>query len=147
MNTTTASSSAAATLPASPATNLALTPVAAGERAFAWRDHAALWFSLGVGLLVMQVGAYLVPALGTQEALFAIVAGSILGAGLLAWVAKLGCDSGLASAGLMHAVYGSACAKLSIALNIVQLVGWGTFEIVVMRDASVAIGRQAGGMA
>lgn len=125
-------------------TNEALTPVAEGARVFRWHDHASLWFSLGVGLLVMQVGAYLMPALGTQEALLAIVAGSILGAGLLGWVAKIGCDSGLASAGLMHAVYGRQFAQLPIALNIVQLVGWGTFELVVMRDASVAIARQGG---
>lgn len=138
------SSPSAAALPASP-TNEALTPVAADRRAFGWRDHASLWFSLGVGLLVMQVGAYLVPALGTRDALLAIVGGSILGAGLLAWVAKLGCDSGLASAGLMHAVYGSAFARLPILLNIVQLVGWGTFEIVVMRDATAAIAGQAAG--
>ena len=127
--------------------NEALTPVASDQRVFRWHDHASLWFSLGVGLLVMQVGAYLMPALGTQEAMLAIVAGSILGAGLLGWVAKIGCDSGLASAGLMHAVYGRTFARLPIALNIVQLIGWGTFELVVMRDASVAIGRQAGAMA
>jgi putative hydroxymethylpyrimidine transporter CytX len=145
MTTTTASSSAATTLPAAPA-NLALTPVADADRLFGWRDHAALWFSLGVGLLVMQVGAYLVPALGPQDALLAILAGSILGAGLLAWVGKLGCDSGLASAGLMHAVYGSGFAKLPVVLNIVQLVGWGAFEIAVMRDATVAITRHAGAM-
>lgn len=130
-----------------PSANEALTPVAADQRVFRWHDHASLWFSLGVGLLVMQVGAYLMPALGTQEAVLAIVAGSILGAGLLGWVAKIGCDSGLASAGLMHAVYGRTFARLPIVLNIVQLIGWGTFELVVMRDASVAIGRQAGGMA
>ncbi|VCU70395.1 cytosine permease [Pigmentiphaga humi] len=127
--------------------NQALTPVAPSARLFGWHNHASLWFSLGVGLLVMQVGAYLVPALGTREALLAIVAGSIVGAGLLGWVAKLGCDSGLASAGLIHATYGSAFARLPVLLNIVQLVGWGTFELVVMRDATVAIGRQAGGMA
>ncbi len=129
-----------------PSANEALTPVASDQRVFRWHDHASLWFSLGVGLLVMQVGAYLMPALGTQEAMLAIVAGSILGAGLLGWVAKIGCDSGLASAGLMHAVYGRTFARLPIVLNIVQLIGWGTFELVVMRDASVAIGRQAGGM-
>ena len=123
-------------------TNEALAPVSPDRRVFQWHDHASLWFSLGVGLLVMQVGAYLMPALGTQEALWAIVAGSILGAGLLGWVAKLGCDSGLASAGLMHAVYGRTFAGLPIVLNIVQLVGWGTFELVVMRDATVAIGQQ-----
>ncbi|WP_027014869.1 purine-cytosine permease family protein [Comamonas composti] len=127
--------------------NQALLPVAEQQRVFQWHDHASLWFSLGVGLLVMQVGAYLIPAMGTREAMMAIVGGSLLGAGLLAWMAKLGCDSGLSSAGLMHGVYGRHFARLPILLNIVQLLGWGTFELVVMRDATVAIGRQAGQMA
>ncbi|MBN9427102.1 MAG: cytosine permease [Burkholderiales bacterium] len=128
-------------------TNTALMPLPADDRLFGWRDHAALWLSLGVGLLVMQVGAYLVPALGMQAALAAIAGGSILGAGLLAWTAKIGCDSGLSSAGLMHATYGSGFAKLPVLLNIVQLIGWTTFEIVVMRDGTVAIARQGGGFA
>ena len=68
--------------PAPSAVNEALVPVSADRRVFQWHDHASLWFSLGVGLLVMQVGAYLMPALGTQEVLWAIVAGSLLGAGL-----------------------------------------------------------------
>ncbi len=85
--------------------NTALTPLVASDRLFGWREHAALWLSLGVGLLVMQIGAYLVPALGTQQALAVIVVGSVLGAGLLAWTAKLGCDSGLSSAGPMHACF------------------------------------------
>ena len=127
--------------------NEALTPVAAHLRVFQWHDHASLWFSLGVGLLVMQVGAYLMPAMGTRDALLAIVCGSVLGGALLGWVAKISCDSGLASAGLMHAVYGRSFARLPIALNIVQLLGWGTFELVMMRDATVAIGRQSGSMA
>ena len=127
-----------------PASNSSLSPVAASSRVFGTRDHAALWLSMGVGLLVMQVGSYLVPALGTQQALAMIVIGSILGAGLLAWTAKLGCDSGLSSAGLMHATYGSAFARLPVLLNIVQLIGWTTFELVVMRDGTVAIARQGG---
>lgn len=124
--------------------NTALTPLSQGERLFGWRDHAALWLSLGVGLLVMQIGAYLVPALGAKAAMTVIVAGSILGAGLLAWTAKIGCDSGLSSAGLMHATYGSSFARLPVLLNIVQLIGWTTFELVVMRDGTVAIARQSG---
>ncbi|MEG1735865.1 MAG: cytosine permease [Comamonas sp.] len=127
--------------------NEALAPVAEHQRVFLWRDHASLWFSLGVGLLVMQMGAYLLPALSPAQALGAIVLGSCVGAGLLGWVAKLGCDSGLASAGLMHSVYGRRFAQLPIVLNIVQLLGWGTFELVVMRDATLALGRQSGGMA
>ncbi len=128
-------------------TNTALTPLPASERAFGFRDHASLWLSLGVGLLVMQIGAYLVPALGAKQALLVIVAGSIIGAGLLAWTAKLGTDSGLSSSGLMHATYGSSFAKLPVLLNIVQLIGWTTFELVVMRDGTVAIARQSGGFA
>ncbi|MGE8320907.1 MAG: purine-cytosine permease family protein [Comamonas sp.] len=129
-----------------PRANEALTPVDARSRAFSGTNLASLWFSLGVGLLVMQVGAYLMPALSPAEALWAIAAGSVLGAGLLAWVGKLGCDSGLASAGLMHAVYGRRFANLPVLLNIVQLLGWGAFELVVMRDSTVAIARQAGAM-
>ena len=129
------------------ARNTALIPLSAADRLFGWRDHAALWLSLGVGLLVMQVGAYLVPALGTQAALAAIVGGSVIGAGLLGWTAKIGCDSGLSSAGLMHAAYGSSFARLPVVLNIVQLIGWTTFELVVMRDGVLAIARQAGALA
>ena len=33
--------------------NEALAPLSAQQRAFGLRDHASLWFSLGVGLLVM----------------------------------------------------------------------------------------------
>lgn len=123
--------------------NEALTPIPATGRVFSGASHAALWFSLGVGLLVMQIGAYLVPAVGTQQALLAIVLGSVLGAGLLAWVARIGCDSGLSSAGLMHATFGSGFARLPVLLNIVQLVGWTTFELVIMRDGTAAIAQRS----
>ncbi len=79
--------------------NAALAAVDPSQRVFTGLQHASLWFSLGVGLLVMQIGAYLVPAVGTRDAAIAIVLGSLLGAGLLAWTAKLGCDTGLTSAG------------------------------------------------
>ncbi|WP_312408996.1 cytosine permease [Comamonas sp.] len=131
---------------ASSASNRALHPVTAQERVFNGWHLASLWFSLGVGLLVMQVGAYLMPALSTQQALMAIIGGSVVGAGLLAWVGKIGCDTGLSSAALIHHVYGRHFAKLPVLLNIVQLLGWGAFELVVMRESTVAIGRQAGGM-
>ena len=126
--------------------NHALHPVAAHERVFGWPNHAALWFSLGVGLLVLQMGALIAPALGFAGSLWVIAGGSLLGAALLAWVARIGAASGLASAGLMHAVMGRRFAQLPVVLNIVQLLGWGAFELVVMRESTVAIGRQAGGM-
>ena len=99
--------------------NTALSPLPVGVRSFGFRDHAALWLSLGVGLLVMQIGTYLVPGLGAQQATIVIVAGSVIGTDLLAWTAKLGCDSGPSSAELMHATYGSGFARLPVLLNIV----------------------------
>ncbi|MDO8249352.1 MAG: cytosine permease, partial [Rhodoferax sp.] len=125
----------------------ALTPVADIDRVFSWHQHASLWFSLGVGLLVMQIGAFLVPAVGSRDAAIAIVLGSLIGSGLLAWTAKLGCDSGLTSAGLMHTTYGSLFARLPVLLNIAQLIGWTTFELVIMRDGTAAIGKQSFGLA
>ena len=58
--------------PAPSAVNEALVPVPAERRVFQWHDHASLWFSLGVGLLVMQVGAYLMPALALPGAGMAV---------------------------------------------------------------------------
>ncbi len=126
--------------------NQALAPIADADRVFNWPQHASLWFSLGVGLLVMQIGAYLVPSVGSRDAVIAIVLGSLIGSGLLAWTAKLGCDSGLTSAGLMHTTYGSAFARLPVLLNIAQLIGWTTFELVIMREGTAAVARQSFGL-
>jgi putative hydroxymethylpyrimidine transporter CytX len=113
------------------------------ERSFRWRDHAALWFSLGVGLLVIQTGAYIAPAADTRIALLATAAGSLIGAALLAWTAKLGCDNGLSSAGLMQRTFGSRFARLPVLLNVVQLIGWTTYELVIMRDGTLAVAQHA----
>lgn len=121
------------------ASNTAFTPIPANERVFSFRDHAALWFSLGVGLLVMQIGAFLGTALGTQTALFAIIAGSLLGAALLGWVAYIGFQRGLSSPILMCQTLGTSFAKLPVILNIIQLIGWSAFELVVMRDGTTAL--------
>ncbi len=126
--------------------NNTLTPISTSDRVFGMRDHAALWLSLGVGLLVMQVGAYLVPSMGTQAAMLAIVLGSAIGSALLAWAAYIGAQRGLSSAGLMTGAFGSGFAKLPIMLNIVQLVGWTAFELVIMRDGIAAMAKQSLGI-
>ena len=125
--------------------NTALTPVSPTERVFTWNTHASLWFSMGVGLLVMQMGALLVPALGSRDAVLAILFGSLIGSALLAWMAKLGADRGLSSAALIHLTYGQKFAHLPVFLNVVQLVGWTMFELVIMRDGILAISKHSFG--
>ena len=61
-----------------------LVPVPPERRAFGTRDAFALWFSLGIGLLVAQAGALLVPGLSLPHALAAIVIGTVIGALIIA---------------------------------------------------------------
>ncbi len=122
-----------------------LTPVPAERRAFAARDAFSLWFSLGIGLLVLQAGAFLVPGLGLGAALAAIVTGSVLGALLLAAAGVVGTDTGLSAMGALRLTLGARGAAIPAALNAVQLVGWGAFEIIAMRDAADALARQTFG--
>ena len=104
----------------------ALTPVPDEQRVFTGYSHASLWFSLGVGLLVMQVGAFLVPAVGTREALLAIVMGSLVGSGLLAWTARRIFASMFSALELVFGVPGRSFAKHNlVALSMVALLRTG----------------------
>jgi nucleobase:cation symporter-1, NCS1 family len=123
-----------------------LTPVPQERRAFEARDAFSLWFSLGIGLLVLQAGAFLVPGLSLGAALAAIVAGSVLGALLLAAAGVVGTDTGLSAMGALRLTLGARGAAVPAALNAVQLVGWGAFEIIAMRDAADALSRQTFGL-
>ena len=121
-------------------------PIPAQERVFGFRDQAALWFSLGVGLLVMQTGATLMPGLSPNLAFFAILLGSAIGAGVLALVARLGQETGLSSAALMTVAFGSKLGRLPVIANVIQLLGWAAFEIIIMRDGSLAVIKQSTGV-
>lgn len=100
-----------------------------------WRDHLALWFGLGAGLLVIESGVFAAQA-GLRNALIATLIGSVIGAGLVGWLAQVGFRTGLTSDGLMRAVYGRRVAAVPMVLNVVQLVGWTTFELVILRDST-----------
>ena len=123
-----------------------LTPVPLQRRTFEARDAFSLWFSLGIGLLVLQTGAFLVPGLSLGAALAAIVTGSVLGALLLASAGVVGSDTGLSAMGALRLTLGARGAAVPATLNAVQLVGWGAFEIIAMRDAADALTRQTFGV-
>ena len=58
-------------------------PVPTAQRIFGARDLFSLWFSLGIGLMVLQVGAMLAPGLGLAGAVLAIALGTGVGVLLL----------------------------------------------------------------
>ena len=122
-----------------------LTPVPEDRRVFRAFDAFSLWFSLGIGLLVLQAGAFLVPGLSLGAALAAIVTGSVLGALLLAAAGVVGADTGLSAMGSLRLALGARGAAIPAVLNAVQLTGWGAFEIIAMRDSADALAKQTFG--
>jgi NCS1 family nucleobase:cation symporter-1 len=123
-----------------------LVPVPAEKRRLGFRDAFALWFSLGIGLLVLQAGALLMPGLSPVQAGLAILGGSAIGAVLLALAGVVGQDTGLATIAALRPALGIHGAAVPALLNVVQLVGWGAFEIIVMRDAANTLSNKVFGL-
>lgn len=94
-----------------------------------------LWSSLGVGLLVFSAGSFL-SATDFTDAFLAILIGSIVGSILLALAGKIGSDHGIPSLVSMRPSFGIRGSYVPAALNILQLVGWTIFEIMVMSTAA-----------
>ena len=98
-------------------------------------DYFILWSSLGVGLLVLSAGSFLSEA-SFLDAIFAIIVGSAAGSILLALAGKIGSDHGIPSLITMRPAFGIRGSYLPAILNIMQLVGWTTFEIMIMARAA-----------
>lgn len=111
-------------------------PVPAEARRLGFLDYAVLWGDLGVGLLVMAAGALLVPGLGLPQALLAIVVGTLLGNLLLAATGYIGSRTGAPTMVLLRPALGRLGSYLPTALNVLQLIGWGAFEILIMAQAA-----------
>ncbi|MCY1395225.1 putative hydroxymethylpyrimidine transporter CytX [compost metagenome] len=95
--------------------------------------------------MVLQTGALLAPGLGLAGALGAILLGTLVGVLLLASAGVIGSDTGLAAMASLKLSLGNHGAALPAILNLLQLVGWGAFEIIVMRDAASLLAGRAFG--
>ncbi len=98
-------------------------------------DYFILWSSLGVGLLVLSAGSFL-SAASFFDAILAIIVGSVAGSILLALAGKIGSDHGIPSLITMRPSFGIRGSYLPAILNVMQLVGWTTFEIMIMARAA-----------
>lgn len=114
-------------------------PVAKTHRILRFPDYLALWSSLGVGLLVLLAGTLLVPGLGLGQALLAIFVGSVIGSLLLAVAGVVGSDHAIPTMVMLRPVLGIRGSYIPTVLNIVQLIGWGAFEVIIMARAASGI--------
>src|SRR5439155_13168039 len=115
------------------------------RRLGAW-DFAVLWGDLGIGLLVLLTGSFLVPGLSLGQALAATVVGSAIGVALLALTAVVGSQTGAPTMVCLRPALGTRGSYLPTVLNVVQLLGWTVFELVIMGHAANSLSRRALGL-
>jgi nucleobase:cation symporter-1, NCS1 family len=110
-------------------------PVPHDQKRLGGLDYFILWSSLGVGLLVLSAGSFLSAASFT-DAILAIIVGSAGGSMLLALAGRIGSDHGIPSLVTLRPAFGIGGSYLPAVLNVLQLVGWTTFEIMIMARAA-----------
>ena len=100
-----------------------------------------LWGDLGIGLLVLLAGSFLVPALSLPQALGAILVGSVIGVTLLGLTGIVGSQTGLPTMVCLRPALGRGGSYVATGINVVQLLGWTVFELVIMGHAANAVVR------
>ena len=114
-------------------------PVPERLRVLGLLDNALLWGNLGVSLLVLVAGTYLVPALSLPEAVVAIVVGSLIGNAMLGVAGMIGADARVPAMVLMRAPLGRRGSWAPTAINAAQCVGWSIFELLIIATAVAAL--------
>lgn len=117
-------------------------PVPKEHRILRGIDFFVLWSSLGVGLLVLVAGSLLVPGLGLLEALAISLAGSVVGSLMLASAGLVGSRYGIPTMVSLRPVLGIIGSFPPTALNVLQLIGWTAFELMIMGRAASSISGQ-----
>jgi len=109
-------------------------------------DFFVLWSSLGIGLLVFEAGAFLSRpfeewgfGLGLGEAFMVSLLGSIIGSFLLAAVGVIGARESIPTMVSLRPGFGIFGSYLPTILNIIQLVGWASFELIIMGEAAESL--------
>ncbi|WP_433465639.1 purine-cytosine permease family protein [Spirillospora sp. CA-128828] len=106
-------------------------------------DQSAFWANLGVSLLAFS-GAYTVlapdadgrPTISIMAGIVAMAVGTALGGLMLGLAAVPGARTGQPAMVLLRGLFGARLSYAPTVLNIAQLVGWGTFELIVIADAA-----------
>ncbi|MQA94307.1 MAG: allantoin permease [Streptosporangiales bacterium] len=127
-----------------PADEVPYTLEAPAPRPLSFADQGAFWANLGVSLLGFS-GAYTVLAppgaapLSLVAALVATAVGTLLGSVMVGLAAIPGARTGAPSMVLLRGLFGTRPSYVPTVLNIVQLIGWGTFELIVIAQAAQSI--------
>jgi len=114
-------------------------PVPAEKRILRPVDYFVLWSSLAMGLLVLQAGGLFIPSLSAIEAIAVAVLGSIIGSFMLALASGLGSKYGIPTMVSLRGVLGLKGSYIPTIFNVIQLIGWTSFEILIMANSALLI--------
>jgi len=116
-------------------------------RALGLLDQLTLWASLGVTLFGPVTAAFVLAPTGTPmslgAALSAVAVGVVLGSVVLGLAAVPGAATGAPAMVLMRGLFGRRGSVVPTVLNILQNIGWATFEVVVIAEAATRLTDQA----
>lgn len=114
-------------------------PTSPKQKTLGFFDFFVLWSDLGIGLLVLLAGTFLIPSLSFPGAFLAIILGTLIGSALLAAVGIFGTKSGQPTMVLLRSTFGVRGSYLPTLLNIFQMIGWAIFEIIIISFAANSI--------
>ncbi|WP_239316026.1 purine-cytosine permease family protein [Planobispora longispora] len=128
----------------SKSTEAPLTLDEAPPKALGVLDQGALWANLGVSLLGFSGAIALIDPLGDRPlsflaAIAAAVVGSVVGTAMVALAAIPGQQTGAPAMVLLRGLFGARLSYVPTVLNIVQMLGWGAFELWVIAQGAQAI--------
>ncbi|MFC5821065.1 purine-cytosine permease family protein [Nonomuraea harbinensis] len=107
-------------------------------------DQGALWANLAVSLLGFSGALFLIDPLGgapltVTAALVATVVGSLIGTTMVGLAAIPGTQTGKPAMVLLRGLFGARLSYFPTVLNIIQMIGWGAFELWVIAQGALAI--------
>ena len=112
----------------------------AAPRTLGLLDQFGFWGNLGVSLFGLTTASTVMYAVNDRPlplagSILALVLGTVLGGVILGISLMLGARTGVPAMVLLRGLLGAKASYLPTVLNILQNLGWGTFEIVLIAES------------
>lgn len=99
-----------------------------------------LWGNLGISLLLPVAATFIVlPGQSLLTTLLAVGVGTVVGGLLLGASAAVGARTGAPAMVLLRGLLGARLSALPTVLNLVQCVGWATFEVFIIAEVAARL--------
>ncbi|MCU1689827.1 MAG: cytosine permease, partial [Jatrophihabitantaceae bacterium] len=112
-----------------------LTLAEAPPKVLGFLDQFGLWANFGISLLVPVVAVFFVQTSLVAQ-IVAVVVGTVLGCALIGAVSAIGAQQSAPTMVVFRGLFGRGGSYVPTALNIIQCLGWATFEVWIISVAA-----------